>query len=268
MTDHNSIFTGSIPEHYDHYLGPMFFEPYAIEVAKRIDPSKVDVALEIGCGTGRVTRHLRKVLAKHTKLIASDISPDMMLLAKEHLKDQHIEWAIINAQQLPFDDGSIDLVVCCFAYMFLEDKAQAFAEAYRVLKPGGMLIFTTWDKLEYNEASNVFRHIAKPYLPDPVPPSFRLPFIFNDHYVIKEMLETVGFFTIKIESVEKKSICHSAHEAAIGLARGGSLYHEIMKSNPQWIEEICEKLETELAHQFGDSPMVASMRAVVCETIK
>ncbi len=268
MTDHTSIFTGSIPEHYDHYLGPMFFEPYAIEVTRRIDPSKVGIALEIGCGTGRVTRHLRKVLSKHTKLIASDISLDMMQLAKEHLKDQPVEWQIINAQQLPFDDISIDLIVCSFMYMFVEDKAKAFDEAYRVLKPGGMLLFTTWDKLEYNEASNVFRHIAKPYLPDPVPTSFRLPFIFNDHYVIKEMLETAGFSTIKIESVEKKSVCHSAHEAATGLARGGSLYHEIMKSNPQWIEEICEKLEKELAEQFGESPMVASMRAVVCEAEK
>ncbi len=39
--------------HYEHFLGPLFFEPYAIEVAKRIDPSGVSVALEIAAGTGR-----------------------------------------------------------------------------------------------------------------------------------------------------------------------------------------------------------------------
>ena len=33
--------------HYDHFLGPLFFEPYAIEVAKRIDPSPVSIALEL-----------------------------------------------------------------------------------------------------------------------------------------------------------------------------------------------------------------------------
>ena len=45
--------------HYDHFLGPLFFEPYAIEVANRIDPSLVSIALEIAAGTGRVTRHIR-----------------------------------------------------------------------------------------------------------------------------------------------------------------------------------------------------------------
>ncbi|HEY1202435.1 MAG TPA: hypothetical protein VGE79_15705, partial [Niastella sp.] len=59
--------------YYDHFLGPLFFEPYAIEIAKRIDPAPVSVALEIASGTGRVTRHIRKCLMPSAKLIASDI---------------------------------------------------------------------------------------------------------------------------------------------------------------------------------------------------
>ena len=52
-------FSGDIANHYDQFLGPLFFEPYAIEVAKRIEPASVSMALEIAAGTGRVTRHLR-----------------------------------------------------------------------------------------------------------------------------------------------------------------------------------------------------------------
>ncbi|MEO6132848.1 MAG: class I SAM-dependent methyltransferase [Saprospiraceae bacterium] len=263
-----TIFTGSIPHHYDHYLGPMFFEPYAVEVAGRVETTGIKTAMEIGCGTGRVTRQLRKVLQEHVKLIASDISSDMMELAKENLKGKNIDWQIINAAELPFEDKSIDLIVCCFAYMFVEDRKKAFSEAFRILKPGGQFIFTTWDKLEYNEASNVFRRIVKPYLPDPLPASYRLPFSFNDHDEIYEMLKFAGFTNRKIESVEKLSICSSAHEAATGLARGGSLYHEIMNRNPAWIEEISETLEKELSEKFGNEPMVAKMRAVVVEAKK
>src|SRR5689334_15225741 len=47
-----TIFTGSIPGHYDQYLGPMFFEPYAIHVVGLFDPAAVKSALELGCGTG------------------------------------------------------------------------------------------------------------------------------------------------------------------------------------------------------------------------
>src|SRR6187549_1835946 len=140
-------FSGSIPKHYDQFSGPMFFEPYAIEVSARIDPSTVNVAVELASGTGRVTRHLRDVLPSTTKLIASDISADMLSVAKEKLSTLDINWEIIDAQDLPFENNSIDLVVCCFGYMFVPDKLKAFAEAYRVLRPDGMLIFTTWDQL-------------------------------------------------------------------------------------------------------------------------
>ena len=74
-------FSGSVATHYDQYLGPLYFEPYAIEVADRIDPDTVDIALELASGTGRVTRHLRKRLSKQAKLIASDLSEDIIIQA-------------------------------------------------------------------------------------------------------------------------------------------------------------------------------------------
>jgi ubiquinone/menaquinone biosynthesis C-methylase UbiE len=95
-------FSGSIPRHYEQYLGPMFFEPYAIEVSNRIDISSVVAALEIACGTGRVTRHLRNVISPKAKLIASDISPDMPAIAKKKLEPLNIKWQIVDAQELPF----------------------------------------------------------------------------------------------------------------------------------------------------------------------
>src|SRR4026208_221686 len=182
-------FSGPVPKHYDQFSGPMFFEPYAIEVSNRIDPVSVDIALELASGTGRVTRHLRDVLPSRTKLIASDISPDMLSVAKEKLKSLEINWEIIDAQQLPFEDGSLDLVVCCFGYMFVPDKLKAFAEVYRVLRPGGMLLFTTWDKLELIGASCVYRNIAKKYLKEPLPESYNLPFSMYDESIIEEMLQ-------------------------------------------------------------------------------
>ncbi len=261
-------FSGSIPRHYEQCLGPMFFEPYAIEVSKRVDPSSVHLALEIACGTGRVTHHLQKVIPSSAKLIASDISPDMLAVAEEKLKTSNIDWRIIDAQELPFDDNSIDLVVCCFGYMLVPDKPKAFAEAYRVLRPEGMFLFATWDKLELNAASYVYRKVAKKYLTDLPPESYNLPFSMNDEAVIKSLLLNAGFSKITIERVNKISVCSTAKEAAEGLAQGGSIYNEIIKRNPAWIEEIKETVEKELANKFGASPMSAPMRAVITEAWK
>src|SRR5687767_5780540 len=85
-------FSGSIPQHYDQHLGPFYFEPYAIEIANRIDPRSVRVALEIACGTGRVTRHLRRVISPTARLIASDLSPDMLAVAMRKFKTLNIKW--------------------------------------------------------------------------------------------------------------------------------------------------------------------------------
>ena len=206
-------FSGEIANHYDECLGPMYFEPYALEVVKLIVPSTVSIAIELACGTGRVTRHLRDKIPASAKLIASDISQDMLSIAKRKLTGADIDWQIIDAQQLPFGDNSIDLIVCCFGYMFVPDKPKAFAEAYRVLRPGGMLLFTTWDKLEANGAACIYRSLAMEYLQGPLPESFNQPFSMSDESVIKSLLHDAGFLKISIETSKQFSTTETAKKS-------------------------------------------------------
>jgi ubiquinone/menaquinone biosynthesis C-methylase UbiE len=261
-------FTGSIPQHYDQYQGPMFFEDYAIDVANRIDVAAARDVLELSCGTGRVTNHIRRVLSPASRLIASDLSPEMLEVAKQKLTGSNIEWQIIDFTKIPFKDNSLDLVVCCFGYMFAENKEQAFAEAFRVLRNGGSLLIATWDKLEYNEASYVFRKTVKKYLVDSLPAMYTLPFSMNDADVIKHQLGNAGFSGIKTDLVEKKSVCESAKHATYGMVNGGTLYNEIIKRNPAWVNEISDIVEKELSEKYGSAPMIAPMRALITQAWK
>jgi ubiquinone/menaquinone biosynthesis C-methylase UbiE len=260
-------FTGSIPSNYDHYLGPLFFEDYAIDVCSRVNPT-AQRALELCCGTGRVTNHLRKVLGPGAELIASDISEDMLAIAKEKLKNENIEWRIIDAQQIPLEAGSRDLVVCCFGYMLVPDKQKAFSEALRVLRPGGTLLMSTWDKLEKNHASDVFRKTLKQYLGDSLPEGYKLPYSMHDPESIKKQLLEAGFTKVSIDIVEKVSPGVSANQVAYGLIHGGSLYNEIVKKNPSWIKEISDVVERELTVKYGSEPMLAPMSALICQAVK
>ena len=268
MSETPRIFTGSIPEHYDKYLGPMYFEPYAIDVPTRFDANGMERVLEIGCGTGRVTRHLREALPDSCTLIASDISEDMLAYAKDKLKNENIEWQIIDAQSLPFEDNSIDLVVSCFAFMFVEDKAKAFSEVHRVLKKGGLFLLSLWDKLELNGPSDTYRKIVKEYIPENLPKIYGLPYSFYEKDEVKKSLLDTGFVNVSVDQDQKTAISNSVNEAAFGLSRGGSLYNEIMSRNPAWVDEIQQKLELELAKKYGDHPMKAPMSAVICEATK
>jgi ubiquinone/menaquinone biosynthesis C-methylase UbiE len=271
--DHNPAksdadnFPGETAIHYDQFFGPFYFEPYAIEVANRINTSRISIALEIAAGTGRVTRHIRQHIPADARLIASDISDQMLAVAKKKLKEFEIEWQIIDAQQLPFADHSIDLVVCCFGYMFVSDKQKAFAEAFRVLKPGGQFLLTTWDKLENNMASFCARSIATKYLDAPLSESYNLPTSMHNEADIKSLLHNAGFTKILIEKVKLLSHSATAKEAATGLTKGG-FYDELSNRNPDWINEIRANLEKELAEKFGDSPVQVPMSALICEAVK
>lgn len=261
--------SGGTAAHYDQFFGPLFFEPYAIEVAKRIDPASVSIVLEIAAGTGRVTRHIRERIPAAAKLVASDISGEMLGEGKKKLGHLNIEWQIIDAQQLPFRDNSIDLVVCCFGYMFVPDRPKAFAEAYRVLRPGGMFLFTTWDKLEENAASYTARSIAKGYLEEPLPASYNLATSMNDETFIRQLLQDAGFSKTTIEKVKQFSVSASAKEAAYALVEGGGqIYKDIKDRNPAWIAEIKIKVEKELAEKFGAAPMIAPISAVISQAWK
>ncbi len=264
----SSDLPGEAAIHYEQFFGPLYFEPYAIEVAKRIDPVQVSIVLEIAAGTGRVTRHIRERISPSAKLIASDISEDMLAVAKKKLSYLDIEWQNIDAQQLPFVDNSIDLVVCCFGYMFVPDKAKAFAEVYRVLRPGGQFLFTTWDKLENNGASNSCRSIARKYLEEPLPESSNLATSMHDKCVIAQLLQDAGFPKISIEKVGLLCICATAKEAAYNFVEGGSVYDYIRKRHPDRIDEIKITVEKELAERFGSAPMIAPMSAVISQAWK
>ena len=56
MSTQNAAFVGSIPENYDRYLGPVLFDPYAVDLVSRLSVYEDANVLELACGTGIVTR--------------------------------------------------------------------------------------------------------------------------------------------------------------------------------------------------------------------
>jgi SAM-dependent methyltransferase len=95
---------------------------------------------------------------------------------------------------LPFPDGAFDVVLCQFGVMFFPDKPRAFAEALRVLKPGGRFLFSIWDRIEANEfADAVVRSVAALYPQDPPMFLARTPHGHHDTAVLEAQLRTAGF---------------------------------------------------------------------------
>ncbi|MDN7023707.1 class I SAM-dependent methyltransferase [Methanoculleus sp. FWC-SCC1] len=95
--------------------------------------------IDLGCGPG----HLALALAAESDLSidAFDASPDMLAIAEQNILDAGLSARVRpipgDVHDLPYPDGSVDLIVSRGSLFFWEDRERAFAEIYRVLRPGG-----------------------------------------------------------------------------------------------------------------------------------
>ena len=99
--------------------------------------------LDVGCGTGVVAVTAARRGAKVTGL---DLTPELLARARENaeLAEVDIDWHEGDVEQLPFADGTFDVVVSQFGHMFAPRPEVALAEMLRVLKPKGTIAFATW----------------------------------------------------------------------------------------------------------------------------
>jgi SAM-dependent methyltransferase len=105
-------------------------------------PGPFERSLEIGAGTGYFTLHLL-ACGVVRRAVATDISPGMVGVLEENARrmDVKVETATCSAEELPFEDGSFDLVLGHAVLHHIPDLARAFAELRRVLRPEGTVLF-------------------------------------------------------------------------------------------------------------------------------
>jgi ubiquinone/menaquinone biosynthesis C-methylase UbiE len=106
------------------------------------------LALDVGCGTGYLLRRLAGSYPLARELVGVDPAPSMVKVARGSTSDQHLRFVPAVAEQLPFSDGSFDLVVSTTSFDHWSDQAAGLRECARVLVPGGRLVlvdqFSLW----------------------------------------------------------------------------------------------------------------------------
>ncbi|MDO8880988.1 MAG: bifunctional demethylmenaquinone methyltransferase/2-methoxy-6-polyprenyl-1,4-benzoquinol methylase UbiE [Coriobacteriia bacterium] len=99
--------------------------------------------LDLAAGTGDLTLALAR-LGAPARVLSTDFVPEMLDVgrakAAEYEGDTVIEFAVVDAQDLPFPDESFDVVTVAFGVRNLPDRAANFREVYRVLRPGGRYV--------------------------------------------------------------------------------------------------------------------------------
>jgi ubiquinone/menaquinone biosynthesis C-methylase UbiE len=261
----DKVFAGSIPENYDRHMVPLIFEPFAADLARRAADFSPTAVLETAAGTGVVTRALLPKLSAGASYVATDLNQPMLdYAASQQATDSRIEWRQADALSLPFDDAAFDLVCCQFGAMFFPDRASAYREARRVLKPGGHFLFNVWDRIEENVFADIVTNALADIFPGD-PPRFlaRTPHGYHDTALIRRELEGAGFSAVAIETRAEQSRASSPRLPAIAYCQGTVLRTEIEARDAAKLDAATDHAAAAIARRHGNGEVSAKIQAHV-----
>lgn len=152
--------------------------------------------LDVGTGPGEPACHFAAHFSS-SEILATDVAASMIDLAKNRASSkglgERVQAQVVDAADLsPIDTSSFDLIISQMAYMFVEDKAKAFQEAYRVLNPGGIMVVNVWVDFDLIRlAGGLMTAVTGPK--DPPPPNPVGPLSLADATVLDALLRDAGF---------------------------------------------------------------------------
>ena len=271
MTSKHAAFTGSIPEIYDAHLGPFLFEFSAKDLADRVkDRIPPDgKILEVACGTGIATYHLRQALPSSVHITATDLNSAMLEFAKDkHADLPGVTLEVADALSLIFDDHAFDAVICQFGIMFFPDKNKGLAEMTRILKPGGVLAFNVWDSLEKNQSVSIAHQTIASFFESNPPQFLTTPFGFYDIAHIKELITQAGLNDVTSHTVSEIIEVLDAAHIAKGFVEGNPGIIEINEHATVEASMVTKATADALEKAYGPPPLEIEFREIVFTATK
>eukprot|EP00056_Hartaetosiga_gracilis_P001632 m.46229 g.46229 ORF g.46229 m.46229 type:complete len:324 (+) comp10716_c0_seq2:182-1153(+) len=268
--------------YYEERFGPVVFEPFAIEatrlafehVTKSVKTGNDVRVFEAACGTGRVTHHLLDTFSHASDVVATDLSEGMLNVAKTVLSKKHphatnLTLNVADVCDLPYPDNHFDVAVFQFGMMFVEDKPKAIRELSRILKPGGVLIMSTWDAVERNllfyEPKQFIASLESVVGVELDTEPFKIPFLMNDVQELEALMATDDLFeNISINHTTLPAKAESPELLAEGLLLGSPTAATILEAidyNEAKRNMIVKKLTNHLTEVFGN-PLSTTMTAL------
>ncbi|QDP02728.1 bifunctional demethylmenaquinone methyltransferase/2-methoxy-6-polyprenyl-1,4-benzoquinol methylase UbiE [Thalassotalea sp. PS06] len=200
----------SVAQQYDIMNDLMSFGIHRLWKRFTIDASGArpgNKILDLAGGTGDLTAKFSKIVGKDGQVVLADINSSMLNVGRDKLRDLgvvgNVDYVQANAQALPFEDNTFDVVTIAFGLRNVTDKDEALRSIYRVLKPGGRLLVLEFSKPEHELLNKVYDFYSFNILPkmgdivakdgdsyEYLAESIRM---HPDQETLKAMMENAGF---------------------------------------------------------------------------
>jgi SAM-dependent methyltransferase len=185
--------SGDYPRMVDTFLLPL--GPRLVDACDIVAGARV---LDVAAGTGNASL---PAAARGAQVTASDLTPELLADGRRRAEAQglDLEWAEADAEHLPFDDGSFDVVMSTIGVMFAPHHQDAADELVRVCRPGGRIGLLCWTPEGMLGA--LFRTM-KPFAPPPPPGAQPPPLWGSEDHLTALFGGRVDFTTLRRETLE------------------------------------------------------------------
>ena len=165
-------------------------------MVQALAPQPGDTVLELAAGPGDTGFLAATLLGDEGRLISSDFSSEMVEVARRRASElglENVEHRVIDAEEIPLDDDSVDGVLCRFGFMLMPDPEAALAETRRVLRPDGRLVLAVWGQAERNPWISIAGRLLAEHglVPRPQPGEPGM-FVLADEDGLRSLLDGAG----------------------------------------------------------------------------
>lgn len=170
--------------------------------------------VDLGCGTGFLIHELvQQKIVTPVQLIAVDIALPMLQIARSKLNhNPSVAYLCADAEALPFQQQSVDLVVSNLAFQWCANLEKAFGDIKRIMKPGGYFYFTTFGPRTLHELKSAWQEVD----------NYTHVNSFVSTAQLTEFLQQAGFNPIELDSKPYISVYESVWDLMAELKQLGA----------------------------------------------
>ena len=245
---------GTAAELYQRYLVPAITAQWAADLIERAAPQTGERILDVACGTGVVAR-LAAERIRTGRVVGLDLNTGMLAVARSLPRGAgpNIEWLEGSVLDLPFEDGTFDLVTCQLGLQFFPDRAKALQEIHRVLVPNGRLALSVYSAIERTPVAQALANALDQHLGPGASVIKRSEHSLSDPNALERVVRDQGFHDLSLQAVTIIIRFDSPHDYVRLQIAATPMVDLVNGMSSEQREVVIDRITTALMTSLGQS---------------